>query len=87
MAGGVCINRMCRLRRVKSGNAETVPELNFFLAALVYIMALKLSGRALHWVFKIGDRSKTIDFYRNVLGMKVLRHEEFEEGCEATCNG
>ena len=34
-------------------------------------MALKLSGRALHWVFKVGDRAKTIDFYRNVLGMKV----------------
>jgi len=50
-------------------------------------MALKLSGRALHWVFKVGDRGKTIDFYRNVLGMKVLRHEEFEEGCAATCNG
>jgi len=26
-------------------------------------------------------------FYREVLGMKVLRHEEFEEGCEAACNG
>jgi len=22
-------------------------------------------------------------FYRDVLGMKVLRHEEFEKGCEA----
>ena len=26
-------------------------------------------------------------FYETVLGMKVLRHEEFSEGCEATCNG
>ena len=34
-------------------------------------MALELGGRALHWVFKVGDRGKTIDFYRNVLGMKV----------------
>ena len=34
-------------------------------------MSLKLSGRALHWVFKVGDRAKTIDFYRNVLGMKA----------------
>lgn len=32
---------------------------------------LKLTARALHWVFKIGDREKTIGFYRNVLGMKV----------------
>jgi len=47
-------------------------------------MALR---RSLHWVFKIGDRSATLDFYKNVLGMKVLRHEEFNEGCDAACNG
>ncbi|XP_023019802.1 glyoxalase domain-containing protein 4 [Leptinotarsa decemlineata] len=46
-----------------------------------------LNGRALHYVFKIPDRKETIRFYREVLGMKVLRHEEFSEGCEATCNG
>uniref|UniRef100_A0AC35UBG6 Glyoxalase domain-containing protein 4 n=1 Tax=Rhabditophanes sp. KR3021 TaxID=114890 RepID=A0AC35UBG6_9BILA len=45
------------------------------------------SGRALHYVFKIGDRGKSFDFYVNKLGLKVLRHEEFEEGCEAYCNG
>ncbi|XP_066917498.1 glyoxalase domain-containing protein 4-like [Clytia hemisphaerica] len=43
--------------------------------------------RALHFVFKVADRKATIDFYRNVLGMKILRHEEFEKGCEAACNG
>jgi len=43
--------------------------------------------RALHFVFKIADRKKTIEFLREVLGMKVLRHEEFEQGCEAACNG
>ncbi|CAN9510888.1 unnamed protein product [Ophioblennius macclurei] len=43
--------------------------------------------RALHFVFKVGDRTKTATFYRDVLGMKILRHEEFEEGCKATCNG
>ncbi|XP_059187232.1 glyoxalase domain-containing protein 4 isoform X1 [Centropristis striata] len=43
--------------------------------------------RALHFVFKVGDRTKTAKFYRDVLGMKILRHEEFEEGCKATCNG
>ncbi|KAM8903082.1 glyoxalase domain-containing protein 4 isoform 1-T1 [Spinachia spinachia] len=47
-------------------------------------MALR---RALHFVFKVGDRTKTAVFYRDVLGMKILRHEEFEEGCKATCNG
>jgi len=43
--------------------------------------------RALHWVFKIGHRAQAINFYKNILGMKVLRHEEFEKGCEASCNG
>ena len=46
-----------------------------------------VTGRALHFVFKIPDRKSTIKFYREILGMKVLRHEEFSEGCEATCNG
>ncbi|KAJ6657308.1 hypothetical protein lerEdw1_002675 [Lerista edwardsae] len=43
--------------------------------------------RALHFVFKVGDRTQTSRFYRELLGMRVLRHEEFEEGCKATCNG
>lgn len=43
--------------------------------------------RAVHFVFKIGKRNEAIGFYKNILGMKVLRHEEFEEGCKATCNG
>nr|XP_041575917.1 glyoxalase domain-containing protein 4 isoform X1 [Taeniopygia guttata] len=43
--------------------------------------------RALHFVFKVGDRPRTARFYRELLGMGVLRHEEFEEGCKATCNG
>ncbi|KAM5274635.1 glyoxalase domain-containing protein 4 isoform 6-T6 [Ctenodactylus gundi] len=43
--------------------------------------------RALHFVFKVGNRFQTVHFFRDVLGMKVLRHEEFEEGCKAACNG
>lgn len=43
--------------------------------------------RALHFVFKVGDRKETIRFVKEVLGMKILRHEEFEEGCRASCNG
>ncbi|KAJ2952959.1 hypothetical protein O0L34_g7334 [Tuta absoluta] len=46
-----------------------------------------VNGRALHFVFKVADRTLTAKFYREVLGMKVLRHEEFSEGCEAACNG
>ncbi|ELU09205.1 hypothetical protein CAPTEDRAFT_224395 [Capitella teleta] len=45
------------------------------------------SPRILHYVFKIGNRSETARFYRDVLGMKILRHEEFTEGCKAACNG
>jgi len=45
------------------------------------------ANRALHWVFKIGNLRKYLEFSEVVLGMRVLRHEEFESGCEATCNG
>jgi lactoylglutathione lyase len=48
---------------------------------------MSLGGRALHFVFKIGNREASINFYTKILGMTVLRHEEFEGGCEATCNG
>ncbi|KAK6741124.1 hypothetical protein RB195_009155 [Necator americanus] len=46
-----------------------------------------MSARALHYVFKIGDRKASYEFFTKVLQMKVLRHEEFEEGCKASCNG
>ncbi|XP_046389711.1 glyoxalase domain-containing protein 4 isoform X1 [Ischnura elegans] len=46
-----------------------------------------MRGRALHFVFKVADRTLTAKFYREILGMKTLRHEEFSEGCEAACNG
>ncbi|XP_011496860.1 PREDICTED: glyoxalase domain-containing protein 4 [Ceratosolen solmsi marchali] len=46
-----------------------------------------INGRVLHFVFKIGERKLTAKFYREILGMKVLRHEEFADGCEAACNG
>jgi len=45
------------------------------------------SKRALHFVFKVGNRTTTAKFFREILGMKFLRHEEFEEGCKASCNG
>ncbi|KAA0202909.1 hypothetical protein HAZT_HAZT000744 [Hyalella azteca] len=44
-------------------------------------------SRALHYVYKIGDRTATAKFYKDILGMKVLRHEEFTSGCDAACNG
>lgn len=41
----------------------------------------------LHWVFKVGNLKRALDFHRRVLGLRVLRHEEFQSGCEAQCNG
>lgn len=46
-----------------------------------------VSRRPLHYVFKIGNRRANLEFFRDILGMKVLRHEEFTEGCKAACNG
>lgn len=43
--------------------------------------------RALHFVLKIGNLKSNVEFFRDKLGMKVLRHEVFDEGCEAACNG
>jgi len=31
-----------------------------------------IPGRALHYVFKIGDRAKNAFFFRTILGMKVM---------------
>ena len=52
-------------------------------------VASRLSSnmRTLHWVTKIGSLKNSLRFYELVFGFRVLRHEEFESGCEATCNG
>lgn len=41
----------------------------------------------LHWVFKIKNLKETLNLLNNQLGLKVLRHEEFNTACEASCNG
>ncbi|CAI9740938.1 Hypothetical predicted protein [Octopus vulgaris] len=43
--------------------------------------------RPLHFVFKISNRKENLHFFQRILGMRVLRHEEFVEGCKAHCNG
>ncbi|KAL0481673.1 glyoxalase [Acrasis kona] len=48
---------------------------------------VQLRHRILHWVFKISDLKKWIEFSKEVLDSRVYRHEEFDSGCEATCNG
>lgn len=59
----------------------------YYFIAIIYLNMALINGRALHFVFKVPDRALTARFYREILGMKVLRHEEFADGCEATCNG
>lgn len=36
--------------------------------------------RILHTMLRVGDLDKSIDFYTNVLGMKLLRRHDFPEG-------
>lgn len=48
---------------------------------------MSAKARALHYVLKVADLKKNIEFFRDRLSMKVLRHEVFDEGCEAACNG
>lgn len=43
--------------------------------------------RFLHYTMKITNRLETKNFFCNILGMKVLRHEEMGSGCAAQCNG
>ena len=42
--------------------------------------------RPLHWVIKISDLKKSMELLE-LLGCRTLRHEEFDKGCEAKCNG
>ena len=43
--------------------------------------------RLLHFTMKITDRLFVKSFFCNILGMKMLRHEEMDSGCAAQCNG
>lgn len=43
--------------------------------------------RSAHWVIRTSDLNQTIEYTKQVLGMRVLRHEENDEPCPITCNG
>lgn len=36
--------------------------------------------RILHTMFRVGDLQRSIDFYTNVLGMKLLRQKDYPDG-------
>lgn len=43
--------------------------------------------RLLHWVYKVQDLKHVLETLHKEFNIKVLRHEEFNSICEATCNG
>ena len=58
-------------------------------SAQLLLASLALAGaqRALHWVTRVSELERTLNFTQHVLGMQVLRHEENEDACPITCNG
>ena len=54
---------------------------------MVWCAQRLLPCRPLHWVLKVSDLRASVNFYSDVFGLVVVRHEEFDVGCEATCNG
>lgn len=44
-------------------------------------------SRAAHWVIRTSDLQETLKFLEDVFGMRVLRHEEFDQPCAISCNG
>lgn len=57
---------MCRVKILRFIYQEIR---NIFSAKIGFLKMV--TGRALHFVFKIPDRKLTIKFYREILGMKV----------------
>jgi catechol 2,3-dioxygenase-like lactoylglutathione lyase family enzyme len=43
--------------------------------------------KPLHWVQKVAHLEDALAFYEANFNFVVYRHEEFDSGCEATCNG
>lgn len=41
--------------------------------------------RILHTMLRVGDLDKSVDFYTNVLGMKVLRRKDYPDGRFTLC--
>ena len=51
------------------------------------IPSVPSSGRSAHWVLRSSDLRNSVDFFRKVFQMRILRHEESPESCPVTCNG
>lgn len=44
-------------------------------------------SRPAHWVIRTTDLKASLKFLSEVFGMRVLRHEEYDQPCAITCNG
>jgi len=44
-------------------------------------------ARPAHWVIRTSDLRASLRFLSEVFGMRVLRHEEYDQPCAITCNG
>jgi len=69
-----------RNAKVPGSNAVVKPP-------ITHEYGFDIRGRGIHWVIRDSDLKPGLSFLKNVLGMKVLRHEENEKPCEITCNG
>ncbi len=93
-----CVSALLILTHSTSADAVCAPPNNMQMAAKTDSKSDSKSAsapttkvgetrRALHWVFRVGDLQKSVEFYQSVFGMLVCRHEEFEKECDASCNG
>ncbi|CAD7949240.1 unnamed protein product [Amoebophrya sp. A120] len=44
-------------------------------------------NRMAHWVLRVTELEKTVEFFKTVFGMVTIRHEENPAACKITCNG
>jgi len=45
-----------------------------------YNVAKEKTMRLLHTMLRIGNLEKSLDFYTNILGMKLLRRKDYPDG-------
>jgi len=76
------------LKHIREDVVKMEMEKQYLQDAIAYRdLLLRDSRRSLHWCIKVGNLKKSLEFFCDVFGMKVLRHEEFSSQCDAKCNG
>jgi lactoylglutathione lyase len=62
------------IRRAKPAESY----LGFEIHKLLILRKLKM--RVLHTMLRVGDLERSLDFYSNVLGMKIIRRKDYPDG-------